>query len=141
LRPPPSPRGRRPPKRVVFAEGEKEQTIRAGVSFAHNGLGTAILIGREETIRETADRAGIDLSGGIEIHNAPPPKPNPASPDYPYARLQRPGFLYRDCQRLVNNDRNHFGACMVALGDADAMVYGVTRNYSTVLDDMRRTIR
>jgi malate dehydrogenase (oxaloacetate-decarboxylating)(NADP+) len=133
-------RVRRAPKRVVFAEGEEEQTIRAGVSFAHNGLGTAILIGREETIRETADRAGIDLSGGIEIHNARLSKRNPDYTDYLYARLQRRGFLYRDCQRLVNNDRNHFGACMVALGDADAMVSGVTRNYSTVLDDVRRAI-
>src|SRR4029450_12124479 len=103
LRPPPSPRGRRPPKRVVFAEGEKEQTIRAGVSFAHNGLGTAILIGREETIRETAERAGIDLSGPIEIHNARLSKRNPDYTDYLYARLQRRGYLYRDCQRLVNN--------------------------------------
>jgi malate dehydrogenase (oxaloacetate-decarboxylating)(NADP+) len=133
-------RVRRAPKRVVFAEGEEEQTIRAGVSFAHNGLGTAILIGREETIRETAERAGIDLSGAIEIHNARLSKRNPAYTDYLYARLQRRGYLYRDCQRLVNNDRNHFGGCMVALGDADAMVSGVTRNYSTVLDDIRRTI-
>ena len=50
------------------------------------------------------------------------------------------GYLFRDCQRLVNTDRNHFGACMVALGDADAMVTGVTRNYSAVLDDVRRAI-
>ena len=48
--------------------------------------------------------------------------------------------MFRDCQRLVNSDRNHFGACMVALGDADAIVSGVTRNYSTVLDDFRRVI-
>src|SRR5256885_1023347 len=50
------------------------------------------------------------------------------------------GYLFRDVQRLVHTDRNHFGACMVALGDADAMVSGVTRNYSTVLDDVRQVI-
>jgi malate dehydrogenase (oxaloacetate-decarboxylating)(NADP+) len=54
--------------------------------------------------------------------------------------MQRQGFLFRDCQRLINNDRNHFAACMVALGDADAMVTGVTRNYSTALEDVRRVI-
>ena len=54
--------------------------------------------------------------------------------------MQRKGFLFRDCQRLINNDRNHFAACMVALGDADALVTGVTRNYSTALDDVRRVI-
>ncbi|MBV9217820.1 MAG: NADP-dependent malic enzyme, partial [Methylobacteriaceae bacterium] len=55
-------------------------------------------------------------------------------------RLQRKGFLFRDCQRLINQDRNHFGAAMVAAGDADAMVTGVTRNFSIALDEVRRVI-
>jgi len=133
-------RVRRSPKRVVFAEGEEEQMIRAAVSFANNKLGTAILIGREETVRGAAERAGIDLRDGVEIHNARISKRNSDYADFLYARLQRKGYLQRDVQRLINNDRNHFAACMVALGDADAMVSGVTRNYSTVLDDVRRVI-
>ena len=60
--------------------------------------------------------------------------------NYLYERLQRHGYLLRDCQRLVNTDRNHFAACMVALGDADAMVTGVTRNFSVALEDVRRVI-
>jgi malate dehydrogenase (oxaloacetate-decarboxylating)(NADP+) len=60
--------------------------------------------------------------------------------DFLYARLQRGGYLFRDCQRLINTDRNYFGAVMVALGDADAMVSGVTRNYSTVLEDVSHVI-
>ena len=133
-------RVRRAPKRVVFAEGEEEQMIRAAVSFVHHKLGTAILIGREETVRATAERAGLDISEGIEIHNARLSRRNADYADLLYARLQRRGFLFRDCQRLVNTDRNHFGACMVAFGDADAMVAGVSRNFSTVLDDYRRVI-
>jgi malate dehydrogenase (oxaloacetate-decarboxylating)(NADP+) len=133
-------RVRRAPKRVVFAEGEEEQVIRAAVSFVHHKLGTAILIGREETVRGAAERAGIDIRDGIEIHNAALSKRNSDYTDFLYARLQRKGYLFRDVQRLVNTDRNHFGACMVALGDADAMVSGMTRNYSTVLDDVRRVI-
>ncbi len=133
-------RVRRTPRRVVFAEGEEEQMIRAAVSFVHHKLGTAILIGREETVREAAERAGIDIREGIEIHNARLSRRNSDYIDFLYARLQRKGYLFRDCQRLVNTDRNHFGACMVALGDADAMVSGVTRNYSTVLEDVRRVI-
>jgi malate dehydrogenase (oxaloacetate-decarboxylating)(NADP+) len=133
-------RVRRAPKRVVFAEGEEEQMIRAAVSFVNNKLGTAILIGREETVRGAADRAGIDLRDGIEIHNARLSRRNGDYTDYLYARLQRKGYLFRDVQRLVNTDRNHFGACMVALGDADAMVAGVSRNFSVVLDDFRRVI-
>jgi malate dehydrogenase (oxaloacetate-decarboxylating)(NADP+) len=135
-------RVRRYPKRVVFAEGEEEQVIRAAVSFVSQGLGTAILVGREERVYETAAFAGIDLEGreGIEIHNARLSHRNSAYAQFLYERMQRKGYLFRDCQRLINQDRNHFGAAMVALGDADAMVTGVTRNFSIALDDVRRTI-
>ena len=133
-------RVRRTPKRVVFAEGEEEQMIRAAASFVSHKLGTAILIGREDTVRASAERAGIDLREGVEINNARLSTRNAEYIDFLYARLQRKGYLFRDVQRLVNSDRNHFGACMVALGDADAMVSGVTRNYSTVLEDTLRVI-
>jgi len=134
-------RVRRQPKRVVFAEGEEEQVMRAAVSYVNQKLGTAILLGREEQIRETARNAGVDLSkSGIEIINARLSRRNGVYADHLYERMQRKGFLFRDCQRLINNDRNHFAACMVALGDADAVVTGVTRNYSTVLEDVRRLI-
>jgi len=134
-------RVRRHPRRVVFAEGEEEQVMRAAVSYVNQRLGTACLLGREEQMRETAKLAGIDLDRpGIELVNARVSRRVEAYTDYLYARLQRKGYLYRDCQRLINTDRNHFGACMVALGDADAMVTGTTRNYSTALQDIRRCV-
>jgi malate dehydrogenase (oxaloacetate-decarboxylating)(NADP+) len=131
---------RRQPKRVVFAEGEEEQVIRAAASFATRGLGTAILVGREDRVKNTAKLAGMELPEGVEIHNAALSKRTTDYANYLYERLQREGYLYRDCLRLVNNDRNHFAACMVALGDGDAMVSGVTRNYSVVLEDVQRVI-
>ena len=131
---------RRRPQRVVFAEGEEEQVIRAAASFVHQGLGTALLVGREDRVRETAATLGVELGGGIEIINAALSQRNAAYANYLYERLQRQGYLQRDVQRLVNQDRNHFAACMVALGDADAMVTGVTRNFSVALDDVRRCI-
>src|SRR5438309_526182 len=131
---------RRRPQRVVFAEGEEEQVIRAAASFVHQGLGTALLVGRENPVRETARNIGIELGGGIEIINAALSQRNAAYAAYLYERLQRRGFLQRDVQRLVNQDRNHFAACMVALGDADAMVTGVPRNFSVALADVRRCI-
>ena len=84
--------------------------------------------------------AGIELGDGIEIINARLSQRNAAYAAYLYERLQRKGYLPRDCQRLVNQDRNHFAACMVALGDADAMVTGVTRNFSVALEDVRHCI-
>ncbi|PAQ03877.1 MAG: NADP-dependent malic enzyme [Mesorhizobium sp.] len=134
-------RVRRQPKRIVFAEGEEEQVMRAAVSYVNQRLGTAILLGRDDIIKENARNAGIELDRqGIEIINARLSRRNGVYTDYLYERMQRKGFLFRDCQRLINNDRNHFAACMVALGDADGIVTGVTRNYSTALDDIRRVI-
>ena len=132
---------RRHPRRMVFAEGEEEQVMRAAIAYVNQGLGKAFLLGREEPVRETARAAGIDLDReGIELINARVSTRVEAYTDYLYARLQRKGYLHRDCLRLINNDRNHFAACMVALGDADAMVTGTTRNYSTALEDVRRCI-
>ncbi|MGE0502715.1 MAG: NADP-dependent malic enzyme [Rhizobiaceae bacterium] len=134
-------RVRRQPKRTVFAEGEEEQVMRAAVSYVSQKLGAAILVGREEIIKENARNAGVELNrAGIEIINARLSRRNTIYADFLYERLQRKGYLFRDCQRLINNDRNHFAACMLALGDADAVVTGVTRNYSTALDDVRRVI-
>lgn len=135
-------RVRKFPKRVVFAEGEEEQVIRAALSFVNQGLGKAVLVGREDRIHETATAAGIDLAGreGIEIHNARLSSRNSTYAQFLYERLQRKGYLFRDCQRLINQDRNHFAASMVALGDADAMVTGATRNYSTALADVRHVV-
>jgi malate dehydrogenase (oxaloacetate-decarboxylating)(NADP+) len=131
---------RRAPKRVVFAEGEEEQVIRAAASFVHQGLGTALLLGRESPIREIAQNLGVDLGDGIEIINAGLSKRNALYAGYLYERLQRQGYLFRDCQRMVNQDRNTFASCMVALDDADAMITGVTRNFSVALEDVRRCI-
>jgi len=131
---------RRQPQRVVFAEGEEEQVIRAASNYVHQGLGTAVLVGRAERVRETAAGIGVELGSGIEIINAALSQRNDAYADYLYQRLQRKGYLQRDCHRLVNQDRNHFAACMVANGDADAMVTGVTRNFTVALEDVRRVI-
>ena len=131
---------RRAPKRVVFAEGEEEQVIRAAASFVHQGLGTAILVGREEPVRQSAQDARHRARPGHRDHQRALSTRNADYADYLYERLQRKGYLFRDCQRLINQDRNTFAACMVALGDADAMVTGVTRNYSVALEDVRRVI-
>ncbi len=133
-------RVRRSPKRVVFAEGEEEQVIRAAATFAHERLGTALLVGREDRVRQSAKNLGIELGKGIQIINAALSTRNAQYAAYLYERLQRQGYLLRDVQRLVNTDRNHFAACMVALDDADAMVTGVTRNFSVALEDVRRVV-
>src|SRR3954464_14813973 len=128
------------PQRIVFAEGEEERTIRAAIVFRDNGYGTPILIGREELVRETMKGLGIRDDHGLEIHNARLSTRNTPYVEHVYKRLQRDGFLRRDVQRMVNQGRNVFGACMVALGDADGMVTGITRRFPECYGDIKRVI-
>ncbi|MDA0654949.1 MAG: NADP-dependent malic enzyme, partial [Proteobacteria bacterium] len=106
-------------KRVVFAEGEEARVIRAAIAFRNAGYGEPILLGRADRVEETIRSLGIEGTSGLEIHNAALSTDKTTYSDFLYTRLQRRGFLFRDCQRLVNQDRNIFGACMVACGDAD----------------------
>jgi malate dehydrogenase (oxaloacetate-decarboxylating)(NADP+) len=130
----------REPKRVVFAEGEEEMTIRAALIYADSGYGTPVLVGREERIRSTMAAMGLSSAAPLEIQNARLSTSNQRYTEFLYNRQQRRGMLFRDCQRMVNQDRNVFAACMVACGDADAMVTGVTRNSFDVLDEVTRVI-
>jgi malate dehydrogenase (oxaloacetate-decarboxylating)(NADP+) len=126
------------PKRVVFAEGEEEAVIRAAAAFQNAGLGQAILVGREEIVRERIKRLGVETDLRVHVpHSAAEAAPYI---DALYKRMQRKGVLHRDCVRMVTNDRNIFAASMLAAGDADAMVTGVTRNYTTALNDVREVL-
>jgi malate dehydrogenase (oxaloacetate-decarboxylating)(NADP+) len=131
---------RRKPKRIVFAEGEEPAVIRAAFSFQELDLGTAVLIGREDLVRANMKQVGVPDDASLEIVNARLTEHNAAYVEYLYRRLQRHGYLHRDAQRLINQDRNVFAACMVALGHADGMVTGVTRNYATALGDVLKAI-
>ncbi|MGB8365455.1 MAG: NADP-dependent malic enzyme [Rhizomicrobium sp.] len=128
------------PKRVAFAEGEEESVIRAAASFQHAGLGKALLIGREEIIRQGIRNAGVEDESAFEIRVPHSAKEAQPYIDALYRRLQRRGALYRDCVRMVTNDRNIYAASMVAAGDADAVVTGVTRSYSSALDTVRQVL-
>ena len=125
---------------VVFAEGEDERVLRAALAFRTAGYGKPVLVGREERVTSMAASLGLYLPDDVPILNAHKSKRNKAYTDFLYDRLKRKGYLYRDCQRLVNQDRNVFAACMVAHGDADALVTGSTRNYAGALKEILRAL-
>jgi malate dehydrogenase (oxaloacetate-decarboxylating)(NADP+) len=130
-----------PKKRIVFAEGEEPSVIRAAYAFQAAGLGDAVLVGREDLVRENMRLVGLDpAETRLQILNARVSGRNAQYVDYLYARLQREGYLRRDVQRLINQDRNAFAAAVVALGDADGMVTGVTRAYDQVLEEVLNVI-
>jgi malate dehydrogenase (oxaloacetate-decarboxylating)(NADP+) len=128
------------PRRVVFAEGEEEKVLRAAIAFHNEGYGTPILIGREDRVQATLRTLGMTLPEGIFLCNARLSEHNERYTALLYARLQRRGWLVRDVQRLVNQDRNAFAAAMLAAGDADAMVTGLTRARSVCLDAVNLAI-
>jgi malate dehydrogenase (oxaloacetate-decarboxylating)(NADP+) len=132
---------RGPKKRIVFAEGEEPSVIRAAYAFETAGLGHAILVGREDTVLKNMREAGLTPEDSrLEIINARLSHRNPEYVEFLYARLQRQGYLKRDVQRLINQDRNSFAATMVALGHADGMVTGVTRSYDQALEEVLRVV-
>jgi malate dehydrogenase (oxaloacetate-decarboxylating)(NADP+) len=128
-------------KRIVFAEGEEPSVIRAAMAFEAQGFGNAVLCGREALVRNNMQDLGLNLEEtNLEIINARLSDRSPEYVDFLYAKLQRKGFLRRDVQRLINQDRNSFAASMVALGHADGMVTGVTRNFDVALEEVTRVI-
>ena len=131
---------RKKQKRVIFAEGEEESMLRAAIDFKNNGLGTPVLIGSSEKIAQQLKDLGLTLDKSIEIHNSKDEKQRQRYADHIYKRLQRKGFLKRDCDRLIRTNRIVFGSCMVDLGDADAMVTGVTRTFSDTLENIKYVI-
>jgi len=128
------------PRRVVFAEGEEERTIRAALQFKAAGYGTPVLVAREEVVQAKLKEMQLPGEANFEIHNARLSPHVEKYRDYLYKRLHRKGYMPRDCQRMVNQNRNVFAAIMVATGDADAMVTGLTRSFIVNYDDIRRVI-
>ena len=126
------------PKRVLFAEGEEEVVLRAAIAFKDGGYGTPVLVGVDDT-KDLLAKLGADPAG-FELHNARHSPLVPKMVELLYDKLKRKGFMRRDVERMVNRDRNVFGALLVALGEADVMVTGVTRPFRSSLVEVMRVI-
>ncbi|HEU0067550.1 MAG TPA: NADP-dependent malic enzyme [Sphingomonas sp.] len=127
------------PKRVLFAEGEEEVVLRAAIAFKEGGYGTPVLVGRDD-VPERLKALGVDDPSQYELHNSRNSPLVPRMADFLYKRLQRRGYLRRDCERMINQDRNIFGAVLLQLGEADAMITGITRTYAHTMREVRRVI-
>jgi malate dehydrogenase (oxaloacetate-decarboxylating)(NADP+) len=127
---------RESPKRVLFAEGEEEVVLRAAIEFREGGYGTPVLVGRNE-VYEKLRSLGVADPESYELHNSVNSALVPQMVEQLYARLQRRGYMRRDCERMVNRDRNIFGALMLAMGEVDAMITGITRTYAQSMRELR----
>ncbi len=127
------------PKRVVFAEAEEEVVLRAAIQFRDLGYGIPVLVGRNE-VYDKLKALGVRDPESFELHNSVNSPLVPEMVDTLYSRLQRRGHLRRDCERMVNRDRNIFGTLLVSMGHADAMITGVTRPFAQTLREVKRVM-
>lgn len=130
---------KRNPVKMIFAEGDDEQVIKAAIQWRNQGYGTPVLIGHEDNINKKLKAIGTS-NKGIEINNA---KINPNTDKYVaqlYNKLQRKGHLQRDCARMVKRDRNIFASLLLQNGEGEAMVTGASRPYNNALDDVIRVV-
>tara|TARA_B100000963_G_scaffold110786_1_gene96424 strand:- start:3482 stop:5764 length:2283 start_codon:yes stop_codon:yes gene_type:complete len=128
-------------KKVVFADGEDENMLKAAIAFKNSKLGIPILVGKEELIKSQIKKIGYNDDFDIEIVNSKDKQKRERYVEYLFKKLQREkGLLEWDCDRLIRNDRVIWASCMVACSDADAMVTGNTRRYSSSLEKVIQVV-
>ena len=128
-------------KRIVFADGEDENTLKAAIAFKNSKLGIPVLVGKKEKIKERIKEIGYSENFDIEIVNSQDSKKRAEYVSFLFKKMQREqGLLERDCDRLIRNDRVIWASCMVACGDADGAVTGNTRRFGASLDKVTQVI-
>ncbi len=128
-------------KTVVFADGEDENTLKAAIAFKNGGLGTPIIVAKENIVKQRLKEIGYRENLDIKIVNSTDKKLREKYVKFLFQKMHREqGLLERDCDRMVRNDRVIWASCMVECGDADAMVTGNTRRYSQSLEKIKKVI-
>jgi malate dehydrogenase (oxaloacetate-decarboxylating)(NADP+) len=128
-------------KKIVFADGEDENTLKAAIAFKNSKLGIPILVGKKEKIKERIKEIGYNENFDIEIINSENSEKREKYVNFLFKKMQREqGLLERDCDRLVRNDRVIWASCMVACGDADGAVTGNTRRFGASFEKVTQVI-
>lgn len=130
-------RAKKNPKRVVFAEANHHKILKAAQVLKDEGIAHPILLGNKTDILRTIEEYGLDLSDCPIIYPREEKEVVEKYAKILYEKRQRKGLTYEDCVRLMH-ERNYFGAMMVELGDADALVSGLTKDYpKTILPSLQ----
>jgi malate dehydrogenase (oxaloacetate-decarboxylating)(NADP+) len=128
-------------KRIVFADGEDEKTLKAAIAFKNGGLGIPLLVGKKEKVKEQLKNIGYSKNFDIKIVNSTDSEKRKKYVRFLFKKMQREqGLLERDCDRMIRNDRVIWASCMVSCGDADGAVTGNTRRYGASLDKIKKVI-
>jgi len=118
------------PQRLALAEGTDEKMIRAAYQLEEEGIAEPILLGDHEEIRRIADDLGLSFDPEV----VDPAERSPeAYADRLYELRRRKGITRGEAAELVAKDTNYLGSVMVEMGDADAMLTGLTHHYPSAL--------
>jgi len=117
----------RDPRRIVFPEGEERKILRAARIIVDDGIGHPILLGNREVIERTAQSAAIPLDD-LQIEDPATSANRERYAEFLWERRQRKGMSFGEAHRRLYNG-NYFGSVMVACGDADALLSGMTMQY------------
>ena len=126
--------------RYVFAEGEDERAIRAALEIRSSNLGHPILVGKRKIIEAQLEAMGLsdeklDIRSANESQHL-----NQQYAEKLYERHQRRGMLMRDANRSINQNRNIYAASLLANGQADTLITGLTRSFASCLEDLRQVM-
>jgi malate dehydrogenase (oxaloacetate-decarboxylating)(NADP+) len=127
------------PRRVLFAEGEEDVVLRAAIAFRDGGYGIPMLVARDD-VYDRLKALGVEDPHSFQVFNSRHYPRVPEMADFLYERLQRRGYMHRELGRIVNQDRNIFASLLLAMGEADVMITGITRPYAQSFRQVRRVL-
>ena len=127
------------PKQVVFPEGDNEKILRACHSILEEKIATPILLGNVATIQAKTAQLGLDLTGAAVIDPASSPSREAYIQEL-FRLRQRRGVTLTEARTLIE-ERNIFASMMVHMGDADALVAGVTQHFPETIRPALQIIR
>jgi malate dehydrogenase (oxaloacetate-decarboxylating)(NADP+) len=120
------------PKRVVFSEADHPKILKAAQIVKDEGIAVPILLGNREKIEEIMALHKLDLGDCLIIDPEKQPEKLQEYANLYFKKRQRKGVTLYEATRQMH-ERNYFGAMMVELGEADAMISGLTKNYPRVI--------
>lgn len=132
-------RAKKRPKHVVFAEADNYKILKAAQTFYEEGMGEPILLGNKKHIYSICEKYNLDVPEYPIIDAFKETRKGKEFAEILHERRKRKGLTYQDCVKLMR-DRNYFGGMMVDQGEADAVISGLTKDYSTTLKPALHTI-
>lgn len=125
-------RAKKDPQRIIFAEADNKKILKAAQIIKLEGIGIPILLGNKERIRRLINEHELDLSDSVIIDPAQDSRKLEYFGSLLYDKRKRKGLTLHEAKKLMK-ERNYFGAMMLEVGEGDALVSGLTKDYPKII--------